>query len=415
MRYSKIAILFLLGLISLSGIAQHQKLSMEMLSLDSVLGRIERNNTMLKMYDEQINAINNYSDGAKSWMAPTLSSGPWQTPYSNFRDGMWMTTAQQMIPNPTKQKANFEYMRAMAPVEMQGKAAKKNEMFSMAKQNYYNCIILKKKEAVLVQSDSILSYILKVAQIRYSYNKEKLNYIFKTQADLYELRNMQTMLRSEMKMNLQEINTLMNRNPSEIFEIDTNLQSHQYELKMADTSLISSKRSDIRQFDAGIDLLKLQQEYEKSKRQPDFGVSVSHMQSLNTMPSSFAAMGMITIPIAPWASKEYKSTIKGIDNRTQAISFQKQSLINETLGKIAILQTQIESVKIQLLNYNQNIIPSYYKSYQSSLLAYEQNMEELFMVLDGLKMYRMAKVNQLNQQAELLKLEVAYEKEMEIR
>lgn len=126
-------------------------------------------------------------------------------------------------------------------------------------------------------------------------------------------------------------------------------------------------------------------------------------------------MGMITIPIAPWASKEYKSNIKGLDNTTNAINFQKQSLINEAAGMIASLQTQIKSTKQQLANYNDNIIPAYYKTYQTSLIAYEQNTEDLFVVLDGLKMYRMAKMNELDQLNALLKLQVEYEREMEIR
>ena len=126
-------------------------------------------------------------------------------------------------------------------------------------------------------------------------------------------------------------------------------------------------------------------------------------------------MGMITIPIAPWASKEYKSNIKGLNNTANAISFQKQSLLNETAGMIASLQTQIKFSKQQLANYSNNIIPTYYKSYQTSMIGYEQNTEDLFVVLDGLKMYRMAKMNELDQLNTLLKLQVDYEKEMEIR
>ena len=82
---------------------------------------------------------------------------------------------------------------------------------------------------------------------------------------------------------------------------------------------------------------------------------------------------------------------------------------------IASLQTQIKSTKQQLANYNDNIIPAYYKTYQTSLIAYEQNTEDLFVVLDGLKMYRMAKMNELDQLNALLKLQVEYEREMEIR
>jgi hypothetical protein len=219
----------------------------------------------------------------------------------------------------------------------------------------------------------------------------------------------------DIQMKNVELNTLMNADKFFVFEVDTILHSRNYELQLPDTSLISSSRSDIKQFDASIGLVKLQQQYEKSKRLPDFGISLSHMQSLGMMPNQYSAMGMITIPIAPWASKEYKSSIKGLENTSNAINFQKQSLINETAGMIASLQTQIKSVKQQLTNYNGNIISAYYKSYQTSLLAYEQNTEDLFVVLDGLKMYRMAKMNELDQLNTLLKLQVDYEKEMEIR
>ncbi len=404
----KTILLFLLCICTVKSFAQ-------VLLLDSVLSRIEKSNPMLKMYDEQISAVNNYSQMAKSWMPPTLSTGPWQTPYQNFNDGMWMITGEQMIPNPGKQKATYNYMQGMTSVEQQRKLAKKNEMFTMAKQNYYQWVVQQKKYNVLVQTDTLLNYIVQVAEIRYTYNKEKLSNIYKAQADLFELRNMEIMLLGDMKMKNIELNTLMNLDKSFVFTIDTNLQSRIYELQLPDTSLISSSRSDIKQFDASIGLVKLQQEYEKSKRKPEFGISLSHMQSLGEMPNQYSAMGMITIPIAPWASKEYKSNIKGLDNTTNAINFQKQSLINEAAGMIASLQTQIKSTKQQLANYNDNIIPAYYKTYQTSLIAYEQNTEDLFVVLDGLKMYRMAKMNELDQLNALLKLQVEYEREMEIR
>lgn len=387
----------------------------QVLTLDSILSRIENNNPMLKMYDEQINAENNYSQMSKSWMPPTLSTGPWQAPYKNFSDGMWMITGEQMIPNPSKQKANYQFMQGMASIELQAKAAKKNEMFSMAKVNYFEWIILQKKYYVLLQTDSLLNYIVQVAQNRYTYNKEKLNNIYKSQADLFELRNMEVMLLADMKMKNIELNTLMNFDKSYVFDIDTSIKSHNYELQLPDSSLISTSRSDIKQFDANIGLLKLQQQYEKSKRWPDFGISLSHMQSLGMMPNQYSAMGMMTIPIAPWATKEYKSNIKGLDNTANAITFQKQSLINETAGMVASLQAQIKSSKQQLANYNNNIIPTYYKSYQTSMIAYEQNTEDLFVVLEGLKMYRMAMMNELDQLNTLLKLQVNYEKEMEIR
>ena len=387
----------------------------QVLTIDSVLSRIESNNPMLKMYDEQINAANNYSEMAKSWMPPTFSTGPWQAPYKSFSDGMWMITGAQMIPNPAKQKANYQFMQGMASIEQQGKAAKKNEMFAMAKTNYYEWIVLQKKYYVLMQTDSLLNYIVQVAQNRFTFNKEKLNNIYKSQADLFELRNMEAMLVGDMKMKNIELNTLMNIDKSYEFDVDTSFISYDYELQLIDTFLITTSRSDIKQFDANIGLLKFQQQYEKSKRLPDFGISLSHMQSLSMMPNQYSAMGMMTIPIAPWATKEYKSNIKGLNNTLNAIGYQKQSLVNETAGKIASLQTQMKYSKQQLTNYTNLIIPTYFKSYETSMLAYEQNTEDLFVVLDALKMHRMAKMNELDQLNVLFKLQVEYEKEVEIR
>lgn len=389
--------------------------SAQVLPLDSVLKRIEQNNPELKMYSAQIAADSSYAEGAKSWMPPTFSTGPWQAPYNNFSGGMWMFTGEQMIPNPSKLKANQNYMLGMIPVEQRGKGAERNQMFSMAKENYFEWVVLKKKYDVLVQTDSLLSYIVNIAQSRYTYNKEKLNNIYKAQADLYELRNMETMFIADMKMRNVEINTLMNTDKTFVFDIDTTLHLRSYELQLADTSLVASSRSDIKQFDASIGLLKLQEQYEKSKRLPDFGISYSHMQTLGQMPNQFSAMAMITIPIAPWASKEYKSNIKGLNSAMDAISFQKQSLINVTTGNIATLQTQMKSARQQIDNYNHQIIPAYYKSYQTAMLAYEQNTENLFVVLDALRMYRMASMDEFDQLQTLLKLQVDYEKEMEIR
>ena len=199
------------------------------------------------------------------------------------------------------------------------------------------------------------------------------------------------------------------------FDIDTVVHERNYELALNDSVSVAAKRSDVRQYDASVDLLKLKQSIEYSKRLPDFGVSVAHIQSLGMMPSQYSVMGMVTIPIVGWASKEYKANVKGLKSQMNAVEFQKQSLINETLGDISMLQIEIKSAKLQLSNYRNNIVPAYYKSYQTALLAYGQNTGDLFVVLDAFKMYRMASMSELDQLNNLLKLQAAYEKEMEIR
>ena len=82
----------------------------QILTLDSIINKIERSNPDLQMYDFQISALNNYASGAKSWDAPQIGTGPYMTPYNLDKNmGSWMFTVQQMIPNPSKLKACLLY------------------------------------------------------------------------------------------------------------------------------------------------------------------------------------------------------------------------------------------------------------------------------------------------------------------
>jgi hypothetical protein len=55
------------------------------------------------------------------------------------------------------------------------------------------------------------------------------------------------------------------------------------------------------------------------------------------------------------------------------------------------------------------------KNFKTTLLAYEQNTEELFMVLDAWQTLKMAQLEYFNQVQELLLKQVEYEKENEIK
>ena len=124
-------------------------------------------------------------------------------------------------------------------------------------------------------------------------------------------------------------------------------------------------------------------------------------------------MGSVTIPIVPWASREYKANRKGIRYEVEELQQQKANIINEADGKITALKTEISSKKQQLKNYNQNIIPALQNNYKTSLLAYEQNTGDLQSVLDGIKALQMARMEALSRLQEILQLQVDYERENE--
>ena len=388
----------------------------QIISIDSVLSTIEINYPMLQMYDVKIKALNAYAEGAKSWMAPQFGAGLYMYPYNGEKDmGAFMISGEQMIPNPLKLSANKKYMQSMSAVEIENKNISQNEMFSMAKMFYYDWVVMKKKKSVLNQNEEILNLVITSSENRYPFGQEKLNNIYKAKAQLYELNNMQLMIDKDISQMMIALNTLMNRDKNIVFEVDTTFVIQNYEKQFFDTSSIKSYRSDFKSAEKQINMMQFKQQLEKNGRLPDFGIRYDHMNAFGMPPNQFTVMGMITLPIAPWSSKMYKANVKGLGFEIQSMQKQQENITNEVAGKLEDLRTQMKFKKQQLILYSDSIIPALKKNYETTLLAYNQNTEELFVVLDAWQMFNMKQLEYLDRLNELLQIQISYEKEIEKR
>ena len=396
------------------------------LTLDSIFKAIDNNQPELKMFNAKIKAYDTYATGAKSLEPPQIGAGFFMTPYntqmwkpdamSGSRGmGAFMLSAQQMFSNPGKLNANAAYMQSMSNVEKEMQNAARNELYSMAKMSYYEWLVLKKKLQMFNESESLLDYIIKSTELRYTYGMDKLNGYYKAKAMLGDIQKMKLTTELEIKQQRISLNTVMNRNKDYVFDIDTIYILKNYESDITDTALISSSRSDYKAFNQNINLLKSKQLYEQSKRLPDFGFKYDHMFALGTQPQQFSLMAMFTIPIVPWSSRMYKSSVEGLNFEIESMKNQQETLMNQTTGNLQDLKEQIKSKKQQLELYEKTIIPSMKKNYQTTLLAYEQNMEDLFMVLDAWQNLKLIQIGYFDQLKELLLMQVQYEQQLEIK
>jgi cobalt-zinc-cadmium efflux system outer membrane protein len=403
---NQIMISLLLCMAGLSAKAQR-------LPLDSVLARVSANPALMA-YDAKGSAQDAYATGAKSLDAPKVSAGQYQVPYQfSPNGGSFMIQAEQMFTNPAKLKAKQDYMQGMSKVTTEDKNYLKNQLIAQAKQYYYERVVLEKKLALLQNTQSLLEYMLKDANIRLTYGKEKLSNIYKAKADLYELDNIREQLNNEILQKNIMLNTLMNRDKRIAFSVDTNVILKDYETAITDTSGLANGRSDIRGISRNIELQQLNAQMEYSKRKPDFGIQAAHMLSYGGYANQYILMASVTIPIVPWASKEYKANLKGIQYEVEELQQKKLDMINQAAGTLAGISTDIGSKKRQLKNYQQNIIPALQNGYKTALLAYDQNTGDLPSVLNGVKDLQTARMEALDRLQEVLTLQVAYEKENE--
>ncbi|MDN3583983.1 TolC family protein [Mucilaginibacter flavus] len=392
----------------LSAKAQAQRLP-----LDSVLTRVI-SNPALHAYDSKISAQDAYATGAKSLEAPKISAGQYQVPYQfSPNGGSFMIHAEQSFTNPAKLRAKEDYMKGMSKVTAADKDYLKNQLIAQAKQYYYERVVLEKKLTQLQNSKSLLEYMLKDANIRLTYGKEKLPNIYKAKADLFELDNTREELNNEISQKNIMLNTLMNQDKQAVFLVDTTVVFHSYESTITDTATLANARSDIRSINKNIELQTLNAQVEYSKRKPDFGIQAAHMISYGAYANQYILMASVTIPIVPWASKEYKANLKGIRYEVEELQQQKINALNQAAGQLAGIRTDIISKKKQISNYQQNIIPALQNGYKTALLAYDQNTGDLPSVLLVIKDLQASRMDALDRLQELLTLQVAYERENE--
>jgi len=398
----------LYGLLLIGGTAKAQ-----VLTLNNVLTKVSQNPALL-VYDARMNAQKTYAEGAKNLDAPKISAGQYQTPYSLKPDmGSFMIQVEQMFTNPAKLKAKAAYQQGLSKVTAEDKTYLKNQLFAQARQYYYERVVLEKKLTLLQNTEGLLNYMLKDANIRLTYGKEKLSNIYKAKAQLFELTNTREQLNSEVSQRNIMLNTLMNQDQQTAFAVDTNLISYTNAGTLTDTASLAGSRSDIRSIDRNIELQKLNAQMEYSQRKPDFGVQAGHMLSYGGYPNQYLLMASVTIPIVPWASKAYKANLKGIRYETEELQQKRKDLLNQATGQLASLGTQLISKQKQLDNYNRNIIPALQNSYKTALLAYDQNTGDLPTVLSSINDLQDARVAALDRFQDILNLQVAYEKELE--
>lgn len=389
-------------------------------ALDSILSVVNANNPMLKNYRYRAEAMTSFAGGAKSLMAPEIGGGPWMAPYPGTKvgeerdKGQFMLSVQQKFTNPVKLRSNQSYLNSKALIEKADETYTFNELRAQAKTAFYQWIVLEKKKKVLQENEEIIKLVLKISQVRYPYNQAKLGNVFKAEGRLNEVQNMILMNDNEIIQRNILLNQLMNA-PKELrYQIDTTNHYTDFIPELTDTSTFAQNRSDIKKIDRTILSMRLNQQLERAQAKPDFTISYNHMiPNGSGMQSQYMLLGMVSIPIAPWSSKMYKSNVKGMGGQIEAMKRERESTLNELQGMTARMVNEINTLRQQISNYEKRIIPVLRKNYETLMLAYQENREELYIVIDAYETLLMAQIQYLDTMNRYFEMIVTYEKLLE--
>lgn len=392
----------------------------QVLSLQDVIREIMTKNPSLKAYESQVKGQDAKVEGAGSWMAPMIGAGTYMTPYPGAEvmdegdKGAWMFSAEQDIPNPAKIKAKEKYLAAQSAITLAGQAIQANQLKAKAKELYYGLLIANKKIAFQQEDRDIMKTMKKLAEIRYPYNQGSLGQVFKAEGRMYEAENMVLMAESEIRSKKIALNALMYMPAGFDFTVDTAFTVEFRPEAALDTAYLAANRSDIKRMDRSILAMEYNIDQMRKEAKPDFRIRFEHMSNrASMMPNQYNLMGMVSIPIAPWSSKMYKSEIKSMNFEQEAMRLEKEAMLSEMLGMTKSMENELSTLQRQLKNYESRILPALRKNLKVSMLSYQENKADINSVIDGWEAVNAAQINYLDQLQKFYQMIVEYEKNIE--
>lgn len=388
------------------------------LPLDSILQRIDRNNVLLQSYGLKAEGYKYSADAATAWMAPMVGVGTFMTPYPGQmimpeQRGSLMLQIEQDIPNPAKLNAKKKYIASQGNIEMITRDDTLNDLKAQAKRLYYNWIIARQRIAVLQENEKIMVTMKKIEEVRYPYNQSQLSGVYRASAKIEDNRNMIRMQEGTIAKARSWLNSLMNAPGNQEFEIDTTYEPVFRIAPSYDTASLAAARKDIAKMDASIRSMQLNIESMKREKKPDFRIRFDHMYPLDAgMLNAYSAMGMISIPIAPWSSKMYKSGIKAMQYNVQAMEKERAAMLQETQGMLYGMQYEIQTMQQRIEAMEKKIIPSLRQTLDANFLNYQENKLALSFVIDSWEALTMMQATVLDEKLKLYEMIVDYEKQL---
>lgn len=388
------------------------------LSLNEILQRINNNNLLLQSYGLRAKGFEHSADAATAWMPPMIGAGTFMTPYPGQMKmqpsdaGSLMFRFEQEIPNPLRLRARSRYIASQGNIELAQREVTYNDLRARARGLYASWLVSTKRIKVLQHNIEVLEMLKKIEEVRYPYNQSQLSSIFQANARIEENRNMTRMQEGEISRARAQLNGLMNAPGNSTFTIDTS-ERYLFTPSLFDTASLALVRKDVLRMNQSIRSMELNIGSMLQQRRPDFRIQYDHMYPRDAMmPNSFSAMGMITIPIAPWSSKMYKSEIKAMELNIQAMQKERDAMLQETQGMVYGMQREIAAMQKRIQSMENTVIPALHSALDASLLTYRENKTQMTLVIVNWDALNMMQMDLLNERLRLYQMIVDYEKEI---
>ena len=307
----------------------------------------------------------------------------------------------QEFPYPGKRTLRGGMARKEADSEAQMVRARELSLVTQLKTTFYELRFLYEAEDILRRNQTLLQQLLRVAEARYSVGKAMQQDLFKSQVEISILENKLVVLGQKKASMVAEINTLLNRSPSEslgrpeLMETLPELGPLPSLQNQAETAspMLRAQQSVIDSKQLGVQMAR--REYF-----PDFDV-IGGYYNQGRMKDMWEFKVQINVPIYFWRKQRYaleESSLRLVEaQRTYRATDQMLSF------RIRDRYLAAEASRKLMDLYSKRIIPQAQFALESSLASYESGGVDFLTVLSNISSILENETNYYEQRAEYLK------------
>lgn len=329
---------------------------------------------------------------------------------------MTQFSLSQEIMNPAKLKVMGKMAENEAYMSKAGWSDKQVEIYSQAKQAYYDYLYAKQALVIGKETQQLMGQLVNLAQVNYSTGMVPLQDTLRAQTEFSKMTSDLLNMASMEAVAKARINNVMGRSTATAYEVKEEFTAPPpnfdlaglVQTAVAEKPSISGMQYGLAMAENGVTLAKKQQ-------LPDFEFRYGYktyngevMVELDEMgqpmfgykPNSWQIEVMAMLPI--WQGKN-KAQIKAAQDSLEASKAALQNMKNMTELDVQMTLTEAQATWRQIELYKNTIIPQAEQTYQAAVVSYTNGKVDMMTVVESVNTLRNAKLG-------LYKARVDYEK-----
>jgi outer membrane protein TolC len=287
-------------------------------------------------------------------------------------------TLQQQFPYPGKRSLKGEIVKKdIATAKIRYEQASRNLVVSV-KQAFYETAYLQQAISISKQNKAILEKISQVANTSYARNSSTLNDVAKAQSQYAQVTYDVQLLEELLSTEKTRINTLLNRDPEQVFTVQQTRAAKKFNLPLARLYQYAEANEELKIATLAIEKSVIKRQLAGYASLPDFKLGVQYAQIGESETAVLARSGEdalavsfgVTIPLNHSKNKAIKH--QAHLERLQAIE-QKKSLTNRLHNQVKGIFFKITNSQRLVTLYQQNLLTQAQHAKQIAETEYRQN------------------------------------------